>query len=86
MADTGFAAVADRAGAGEGRQSGGLHERQGVPGIDLHTVVRRPYAEPRSPLVQHGDLRQPREAGGSPKPRQGTTLRSATSARAPLIP
>jgi hypothetical protein len=36
-----------------------------VPRTGLHADVRRPHARPCAQMVQHGDLRQPRETVGS---------------------
>ncbi len=39
-----------------------IFTREGVRGPGLHADVRRPYARPRTQMVQHGALRQPRKA------------------------
>ncbi len=48
----------------------GFCHRAGLRGRDLHAAVRRPHPRPRAPLVQHGDLRQPRQAGGASPARE----------------
>ena len=40
---------------------------QGLPGPRLRLGVLRPVEEPVRPLVQHGDLRQPREGARTPR-------------------
>jgi hypothetical protein len=40
-------------------------------GADLHAAVRGPHARTRAQVVQHGDLRQSRQSGCSPKAAQG---------------
>src|SRR5580704_1163082 len=67
MAFERFAALSNRGRSGEARVRGGLHERQGVRGGRVHPAVRRSRTRPRASVVQHGDLRQPREGGRSPK-------------------
>jgi hypothetical protein len=80
VAVAGIVAPADRGSAGEIRLRGGLLAREGVRGAGVHVDVRRPYARPWAQMVQHGDLRQPRETGGSSKPAQDTATMKAEPA------
>ena len=69
VAIAGIIAAADRRSAGAVRLRRGFFPRESVRGTGLHAAVRRPYTRPCAPMVQHGDLRQPRQTGGpSPAP------------------
>ena len=65
MEVAGGAAAAGRRSASEIRLRGRLLKREGVRGAGLYINVCRPHARPRAAMVQHGDLRQPRQTGGS---------------------
>jgi hypothetical protein len=41
--------------------------REGLRGLDLHPSVRGSHARACPAMVQHGDLREPGEAGGPPR-------------------
>ena len=66
--------AADRRSAGAMRVRRGLRQYQSVRGTSLHPDLRRPYKEARQTVVQHGDVRQSRQAGGSSPPTQGRAL------------
>ena len=70
-------AAADWGSDGQGRLRGKLLRHQGVRGPGVHADVCRPHAGAGAPMVQHGDLRQPRQAGRAPQPDEGQGLRSA---------
>ena len=82
-----IAARADRRDAGEVRVRGGFRQREGVRGTQLHPDVRRPHEAAGETVVQHGDLRQPRQAGRPPRSGQeqaqpeNLILRSVASRR-----
>ena len=65
MEVAGGAAAADRRSAREIRLRGRLLTREGMRGAGLYAAICRPHARPCAPMVQHGDLRQPRQTGGS---------------------
>ena len=67
------AALARRGDARSARLYGGLLPRQGLRRSDLYAAVCRSHAGPRPAVVQHGDVRQSREAGGPPTPTQSTS-------------
>jgi hypothetical protein len=74
MAFARSAALSDRGDAGALRVRGGLHLRKGVRGPHLHAAFRGSHPKSGEALVQHGDLREPGQAGGSSKQGQGTPL------------
>ncbi len=74
VAIPGSVASADRGSIGETCVRGGLLTRESVRRPGLHADVRRSYARPRTQMVQHGDLRQPRETGGASPSAQGTAV------------
>src|SRR3954468_10476613 len=80
MAHARSPALPDRRGAGPACLYGRLLRREGLRRTGLHASVCRPYAWPDATVVQHGALRQPREAGCSPTPVEGTALNCASSA------
>ncbi len=86
MAIAGGAAAADRGSAGEIRLRGRFFKREGVRGAGLHADVRRPHARPCAPMVQHGDLRQPRETGGASAAAQDAAIELAHHRQALRLP
>ena len=70
LAIAGSTAAADRRNVGEVCMRRRLRRRQSVRGTGLHPDVRRPYAQARATMVQHGDLRQSRQTGRAPQPAQ----------------
>ena len=66
LAIGGIAVAAGRRSTGAIRLRGKFCRRESVRRNWLHADVRRSHAKAREPLVQHGDLRQSRQAGGSP--------------------
>jgi len=74
MEVAGGAAAADRRGAREIRLRGGFLTREGLRGTGLHAAIRRPHPRPCAPVVQHGDLRQPRQTGGPSVPAQDAAV------------
>ena len=61
------------AGAGPACVCGGFLQREGVRGPSLHAVFCRPHARSGSPLVQHGGVWEPSEAGGASPAREGAS-------------
>ena len=66
LAFAGIAAVADRGSAGEIRVRRRFFCSEGLRRQPLYADVRRPYARPAPPLVQHCGVRQPGQSGGAP--------------------
>ena len=65
---------------------GGLLPRQGLRRSDLYAAVCRSHAGPRTAVVQHGDVRQSREAGSPPTPTQSTSTLARASTQAGVTP
>ena len=73
MAHPRRASAPRRRGAGAARLHGGFFSREGLRRPGLHAALRRPHAGPCATMVQHGDLRQPSEAGSAPASAQGAS-------------
>src|SRR3954470_22898479 len=80
MAHARSPALPDRRGAGPACLYGRLLRREGLRRTGLHASLCRPYAWPDATVVQHGALRQSREAGCSPTPVEGAALNCTSSA------
>src|SRR3954470_9345483 len=80
MAHARSPALPDRRGAGPACLYGRLLRREGLRRTGLHASLCRPYAWPDATVVQHGALRQSREAGCSPTPVEGAALSCASTA------
>ena len=65
------AICAERAQSARAMARRGLRQCQNLRGTPLHPDLRRPYSETLETVVQHGDVQQSREAGGSSPQAQG---------------
>src|SRR6185437_7646655 len=74
LANCGFPAAANRRSAGEIRLRNGRYRGQSVRGPWLYPDVRRPYPAAGKTMVQHGDLRQSRQTGRTPRSAQDPGL------------
>src|SRR5579872_51109 len=71
VAYAGVLASADRRSAGALRLHRGFRASKSLRRAGLHLALRRSYARPRAAMVLHGDMWEPRQAGGSPQPAEG---------------
>src|SRR5262249_11409231 len=67
------APVAGGRGAGPARLHGGFFPGEGLRTPGVYAALRRSHPRSRPAVVQHGGLREPRQAGSPPAPTQGTS-------------